>query len=73
VRPQDTVDHAVGLSDIAGIGATVTKGDTLAIVHAASADAAARAATAVADAIVIGAGPAAPGPTIIELIGPDGR
>jgi thymidine phosphorylase len=68
-RPQDTIDHAVGLSDIVGIGAEVAQGQTLAIVHAASADAGARAAAAVARAIEIGPGHLATGATIIERIG----
>lgn len=43
-RPQDPVDHAVGLTDIVPVGASVSAGDVLAIVHArndAEADAAA--------------------------------
>lgn len=35
-RPQDPVDHAVGLTDIAPLGAALSRGDPLAIVHARS-------------------------------------
>jgi thymidine phosphorylase len=38
-RPQDPVDHAVGLSSLAPIGAALNKGDPLATVHARTANA----------------------------------
>lgn len=39
-RPQDVIDHRVGLSDIAGLGAEVTAGDPLLLIHAATPEAA---------------------------------
>lgn len=35
-RPQDTIDPAVGLTEVQGVGTAVTKGDPLALVHAGS-------------------------------------
>ncbi|WP_366655552.1 thymidine phosphorylase [Fodinicurvata sp. EGI_FJ10296] len=55
-RPEDTVDHRVGLSEIAGIGESVAPdGAPLAVVHAADETAAAEAARAVAAAFTVGA------------------
>ncbi|MFE1600417.1 thymidine phosphorylase [Methylobacterium sp. ID0610] len=62
-RPQDPVDHAVGLTDLAAIGAAVGPEAPLARVHARSeaaaeaAVAAVQAAYAVADEAAAGAGP----------------
>ena len=44
-RPQDPVDHAVGLTSLAPIGTSLEKGDPIATVHARTPDAA-EAATA---------------------------
>lgn len=49
-RPQDPVDHAVGLTDLAPVGAAVSKGDPLAVVWARSEDQAAQAIEAVSAA-----------------------
>ncbi|MGO4573119.1 thymidine phosphorylase [Microvirga sp. 2TAF3] len=68
-RPQDPVDHAVGLTELAGIGAHVDGERPLAIVHAQSEDAAEAAARAVRASYIIGAGPARSGPLILERIG----
>ncbi|MEM6461547.1 MAG: thymidine phosphorylase [Pseudomonadota bacterium] len=46
-RPQDSVDHAVGLTDLAGIGARLSTGDVVARVHASSEEDAVRAAKTV--------------------------
>jgi thymidine phosphorylase len=68
-RPQDPVDHAVGFTELAGIGARVDAQRPLAVVHArseAEADAAAerlRRAYAVSDA------PVRPSAVILERIG----
>ncbi|MEX6505084.1 thymidine phosphorylase [Jiella sp. M17.18] len=43
-RPQDGIDHAVGLSDLARIGTRLERGDPLGVVHARSEDGFARAA-----------------------------
>jgi thymidine phosphorylase len=37
-RPQDSVDHAVGLTEILPVGAEVRAGDPLAVIHARSED-----------------------------------
>ncbi len=43
-RPQDKIDHAVGLTDLLPIGASVSKGDAIAKVHARTNEAAERVA-----------------------------
>ena len=54
-RPQDKVDHAVGLTELLPIGAAVIAGDSLGKVHARTRDAAARAVQAVTSCYAIGA------------------
>ena len=49
-RPQDSVDHAVGLTDLLPIGASVSKGEAIAKVHARSKESAAAAALSVTEA-----------------------
>jgi thymidine phosphorylase len=68
-RPQDPIDHAVGLTDLAGIGETVDANRPLAMVHARSEEAAEAAARAVRAAYTIGEAKAAAGPLILERIG----
>ena len=53
-RPQDPVDHAVGLSEIQPLGATVNKGDTLALVHARNENGLDQATSTVKQAIAVG-------------------
>jgi thymidine phosphorylase len=64
-RPQDKIDHAVGFSELAGIGAEVGPDRPLAIVHARTDDAADRAAQALRAACGLD-GAAAGRPVIIE-------
>ncbi|MCC2653178.1 MAG: thymidine phosphorylase [Microvirga sp.] len=68
-RPQDLIDHAVGLTKLAAIGETVDASRPLAIVHARSEDAAEAAVRAVRNAYVIGDAKVASGPSILERIG----
>ncbi|MFL5162508.1 MAG: thymidine phosphorylase [Microvirga sp.] len=68
-RPQDPIDHAVGLTELAALGETVDASRPLAIVHARSEEAADAAARAVRAADAIGEGKADPGPSILERIG----
>jgi len=68
-RPQDPIDHAVGLTELAGIGEAVDASRPLAMVHARSEDAAEAAARAVRAAYTIGEKPAGSGPSILERIG----
>ncbi len=65
----DRIDPSVGLSAVAGIGATVGPDDPLAIVHAPDESAAERAAAAVEEAFTLANGTAAPGPVVIERRG----
>jgi thymidine phosphorylase len=68
-RPQDPVDHAVGLTELPGIGEKVDGGRPLCIVHARSEDAAEAAARTVRRAYFIGDGEGQSGPLILERIG----
>jgi thymidine phosphorylase len=68
-RPQDPIDHAVGLTDLAAVGETVDQSRPLAIVHARSEEAADAAACAVRAAYVLGERQAALGPSILERVG----
>jgi thymidine phosphorylase len=68
-RPQDPIDHAVGLTELAALGESVDASRPLAIVHARSEEAADAAARAVRAAYTIGEGKASPGPSILERIG----
>jgi thymidine phosphorylase len=71
-RPDDIINPSVGLSDIAAVGALVDVGDTLAIVHAQTDDAAIRIGVKVAAAFRIGEGIAAERAVIIQRIGRTG-
>ncbi|MFQ6551561.1 thymidine phosphorylase [Aestuariibius insulae] len=64
----DRIDPSVGLSDIAPLGTTVAAGDPLAVIHAATEDAADRASASVQAAIGIGDSVPERGPLILEKI-----
>ena len=64
-RPQDTIDHAVGFTDLAGIGSDVGPDRPLAMVHARTDDAAVGAARALRAAYQLD-GTASELPVIIE-------
>ncbi len=66
-KAEDAVDPAVGLTGLLPLGARVSKGDPLCLIHAQSEDAASRAAQLLEAAVEIGLAPA-PAPTIIETI-----
>ena len=63
----DQVNPAVGFTEMISLGAAVTRGDPLCVVHAADEDAAVAAAMAVQAAITIGDA-VTPGPLVIEGI-----
>ena len=67
-RPQDAVDHAVGLSALVGLGAAVRAGDPLCLVHARDATAGAQAQRAVLAAYSIAGQAPASGPVVLERI-----
>jgi len=58
-RPQDVIDHRVGISDIPPLGARVEKGQPIAVVHAATPDDAARAVATVSSAFSVSSVPVA--------------
>lgn len=68
-RPQDKVDHAVGLTDLLPIGASVNKGDAIAKVHARSKDAADEAIKAVISAYGLAAKRPALTDAVVRRIG----
>jgi thymidine phosphorylase len=69
-RPQDAVDHSVGLTELAPIGTVLGNGDPIAMVHARD-DAAAEAAAAAVRAAYSfdDAGPDGSRPAVIDRIG----
>ncbi|MFN6119986.1 MAG: thymidine phosphorylase [Actinomycetes bacterium] len=67
-RPQDDVDHAVGLTDLAALGAPVGPDRPLCVVHARSEDAAAAAAARIAAAYTVGDDAPAPTEPVRERI-----
>ncbi|MCO5064044.1 MAG: thymidine phosphorylase [Rhizobiaceae bacterium] len=69
-RPQDDVDHAVGLSEILPVGAEVHAGDTLAMIHARTQTQYERAAQAVRNAYMIGEAKPTPARPVQRRIGP---
>ncbi len=64
-RPQDAIDHAVGFTDLAGIGDEVGPDAPLAIVHARTEDAAEQAARALLAAYTLAGEAPDPGPTVV--------
>jgi thymidine phosphorylase len=68
-RPQDPVDHAVGLTELAGIGTAIDRARPLGIVHARSEEAAEAAARVVRAAYGLGEEKVGAGPLILERIG----
>ncbi|MGB6119160.1 MAG: thymidine phosphorylase [Mesorhizobium sp.] len=68
-RPQDRVDHAVGLTGLLPLGSKVAKGDPVAMVHVRSDDQAKAAIAAVQAAYEIADAPVALGPVVRERIG----
>lgn len=67
-RAEDTIDPAVGLTDLAPVGERVGEGRPLCVVHARDADSAQAAAEAVRAAFVLGAGPVATRPVVLERV-----
>jgi thymidine phosphorylase len=66
VRESDPVDHAVGLSEVAAPGERVGAGERpLAVVHAASSEAAERCAGALRDAYVVGGAATGVAPPVV--------
>lgn len=68
-RPQDAVDHAVGLTDLAGIGEQVDHERPLGIVHARTEAEAEAAARALQRAYTLGESPVESKGTVLERIG----
>lgn len=67
-RASDTINPAVGFSDIAAIGAKVKRGDLLARVHAADAETADVAQVAFLKSIAIGDQASVPQPAVVEAV-----
>jgi thymidine phosphorylase len=67
-RPQDAIDHAVGLSALVGLGCAVEAGDPLCLVHARDNAAFAAASKAVQAAYGLAPEAPAPQPVIREIV-----
>ena len=67
-RPDDSIDHAVGMVDCVGLGAKIMSGALLTRVLARDAESAERAARRVREAYAIGEPPMV-GPVVVERIG----
>ncbi len=68
-RASDTIDPAVGLTELAGLGARVSPDAPLALVHARDEGAAARAIARLQSAYRIGDAPPSASPVVIARIG----
>jgi thymidine phosphorylase len=69
-RAADPIDHAVGLTELAGLGQRVQAGDMLAMIHARTEAGAVAAEKAVLAAYTIGGTPPTRGPLVAERIVP---
>jgi thymidine phosphorylase len=69
-RPDDAVDHTVGLTKLLPLGAEVRRGDALCLVHARTEDAIEAAAAAIRTAYTVGEAKPAPQKSVIRRIGP---
>ena len=67
-RAEDTIDHAVGLSEVVGIGARLEAGDPLCILHACSETAAEAVAAEVARAFTLGEEAPEVPPVLYDLV-----
>ncbi len=72
MKTEDTVDHAVGISQLVKVGERVTKGNAVLTIHANPASKLNEAQTLFEQAIVIVPEPVDPVPLINELILPEG-
>jgi thymidine phosphorylase len=70
-RPGDAIDPAVGFTALAGLGARVDADRPLALVHAASEEAAARACDALRAAYRLGEAPPPSAPAVVERFAPE--
>ena len=69
VRPEDPVDHAVGLTGLPAVGTRVEKGEPLCLIHARDEAQVADARAKVLASITISDSPVEPGPVVIEKVG----
>jgi thymidine phosphorylase len=67
-RVEDRIDYSVGITDVPGIGERIEPGQPLATIHARNDSDAARAAAALADAILIAEGDVAPASVLGQRI-----
>jgi thymidine phosphorylase len=71
-RPQDPVDHAVGITALLPVGAAVSAGEPLAVIHARSEDQAEAAARALSAAYAIGRAKPPRQKAVVRRITPQG-
>ncbi|MAY61515.1 MAG: thymidine phosphorylase [Rhizobiales bacterium] len=70
-RPEDDIDHAVGLTDFLPVGTKVSRGDVLCRVHARSNDQVSMARGRLDNAISLSSVPVEAGPVVLRTIVPD--
>jgi thymidine phosphorylase len=70
IKPEDGVDHTVGITRLLPVGAEVKAGEALALVHARSEADAERAAAAVLAAYTLGDARPTPNKAVVRRIGP---
>src|SRR5690606_16393710 len=70
MRAADAIDHAVGFTQLAGLGSEMMPDSILGVVHASDDAAVARGAEALRRAYRIGDGAVAENPVVYERIGP---
>ncbi|MFP6777141.1 MAG: thymidine phosphorylase, partial [Alphaproteobacteria bacterium] len=71
-RVEDSINYAVGLSEVAAIGESVGPDRPFCVIHAASEADAERAGTTIRAAVTIGDQAAPPAPTVRQRVGPPG-
>jgi len=69
-RPEDGIDHAVGLTDFQPVGTKLSRGDMICRVHARTRDQVAMACQRLEKAISLSQTPTEAGPVILETVGP---
>lgn len=71
-RPEDAIDHSVGITRLVPIGAEIRAGEALALVHARDEASAAEAIAAITSCYTIGDSRPAPQKAVIRRVGPRG-
>ena len=68
-QPSDAIDHAVGLTEVCGLGETVGPDEPFALVHARTEEGAEEAVERIRQAVTLASTPPPCAPVVIETIG----